>query len=349
MEVNSVNSRGGRDAAARDSARLFLLVHEALVAAGIDTAAVYRRCGFAPDDVEGVDSRTPHDRQAAFWTAVETVTGDPDVGARVAPHLPPYGGDILSYLLLSSHTLGDGLRRAIAYQRLISDVWRMRIECAGDSARLALTATTLAVPAQRHTETCAVYGLVDLLARVSDGGFRPERIALRQPAPRDPAIYRDLLGCPLDFGAVQTRIAFPARLLRQPSVHHAPELCALHERVARTALETLECRDAAHRVRAEVRRRLEGGPPSLGEVARSLGYGRGELRRALEKAGTGYREIVDDCRRREACRLLADCDEPVSRVVQRAGFSEPSPFYRAFRRWTGTTPVRWRRDRRPRS
>lgn len=342
MEVNSVNFDEGTDAAGRDSARLFLLAHRALVAAGIDTAAVYRRCGFTPDSLAGADSRTPHDRQAVFWEAVEAVAGDPDIGVRIAPHLPPYGGDIFSYLFLSSRTFGDGLRRAIVYQRLVSDVWQMQIEHEDDAAAVVLTATTLPVPAQRHTETCALHGLLDLFARVTDGAFHADRLSLCQPRPRDPAPYRALFGCPLEFGAARTRVTFPARLLRQPSAYYAPQLCAVHERMAQQALEELECRDTVHRVRVEVTRRLETGPPRLGDVARALGRDRRELRQTLEKAGTGYRGIVDGCRRRLACRLLAETDEPIGRVVHRAGFSEPSPFYRAFRRWTGTSPMRWR-------
>lgn len=347
MDVNKVNSPKGTEAAGRDSGRLFLLAHHALLSAGIDTAAVYRRCGFTPDDIAGADSRIPHDRQAVFWEAVEAVAGDPDVGVRIAPHLPPYGGDILSYLFLSSRTFGDGLRRAIVYQRLISDIWQMQIERTGDAAVVALTATTLTLPAQRHTETCVVHGLLDLFQRVTDGAFRARHLSLCQPPPQDSASYRDLFGCPLDFGAPRARVAFPAELLHQASAHHAPELCDLHERLAREALKELEYRDIVHRVRTEVARRLETGPPRLAEVAQALGRDRRELRQTLEKAGTGYRDIVDGCRRRLACRLLAETDVPIGRVVHRAGFSEPSPFYRAFRRWTGTSPLRWRRQQRP--
>ena len=44
----------------------------------------------------------------------------------------------------------------------------------------------------------------------------------------------------------------------------------------------------------------------------------------------------------EARRLLADTEEPIDNIVYLTGFSEPSTFYRAFKRWSGMTPVQYR-------
>ena len=47
-----------------------------------------------------------------------------------------------------------------------------------------------------------------------------------------------------------------------------------------------------------------------------------------------------------ARRLLAHSEEPIENIVYLTGFSEPSTFYRAFRRWAGMTPLQYREQRR---
>ena len=49
------------------------------------------------------------------------------------------------------------------------------------------------------------------------------------------------------------------------------------------------------------------------------------------------------CIRDRAKRLLAGTDESIDEIVYLTGFSEPSTFYRAFKRWVGMTPIEYRK------
>ena len=42
-------------------------------------------------------------------------------------------------------------------------------------------------------------------------------------------------------------------------------------------------------------------------------------------------------------RLLAGTEESIDEIVYLTGFSEPSTFYRAFKRWVGMTPIEYRK------
>ena len=53
--------------------------------------------------------------------------------------------------------------------------------------------------------------------------------------------------------------------------------------------------------------------------------------------------LLDDLRRQLATRYLADPKIGISEVAYLLGYSEPSPFHRAFKRWTGRTPAEARR------
>jgi AraC-like DNA-binding protein len=67
------------------------------------------------------------------------------------------------------------------------------------------------------------------------------------------------------------------------------------------------------------------------------------LQRRLERAGTTFNAVCDELRRDAALEHLRNPRVPIKEAAFLLGFSEPSTFYRAFRRWTGDTPANFRR------
>jgi AraC-like DNA-binding protein len=62
------------------------------------------------------------------------------------------------------------------------------------------------------------------------------------------------------------------------------------------------------------------------------------LQRRLAGEGLSFDGVLDELRRELALRHLADRRVAIAEVAYLLGFSEPSAFHRAFKRWTGTTP-----------
>ncbi|WP_290883145.1 helix-turn-helix transcriptional regulator [Fischerella sp.] len=63
-----------------------------------------------------------------------------------------------------------------------------------------------------------------------------------------------------------------------------------------------------------------------------------QLQRELQAEGTSYQQLLDETRKELALRHLQNLDTPIHDVAFLLGFSEPSAFHRAFKRWTGQTP-----------
>jgi AraC-like DNA-binding protein len=95
-------------------------------------------------------------------------------------------------------------------------------------------------------------------------------------------------------------------------------------------------------VRGVVVTRLAHGVPDVDAVARQVSVSPRTLQRRLAAEGMSYQQIVDDVRRDAAGRLLADPSLAVSQVGYLLGFSEPSAFHRAFKRWHDSTPQEYR-------
>ena len=80
-------------------------------------------------------------------------------------------------------------------------------------------------------------------------------------------------------------------------------------------------------------------------VAQRLGVSARSLRRRLREEGSSYADLADAAAADVARRLLGEHDASIDDIAQRLGFSEPSAFYRAFKRWTGQTPRQFRAAR----
>lgn len=78
------------------------------------------------------------------------------------------------------------------------------------------------------------------------------------------------------------------------------------------------------------------------DVAGQLGISVRNLQRRLKALGTSYQVLLDECRQILAMKLIRDEAVPLYEIAYMVGYAEPSAFYKAFRRWTGSTPGDYR-------
>lgn len=332
----------------RDSGQLLQIVHEALVKAGMDVNAIYSRLGYNAEALPLRQMRTPHQLQAFFWETVEAVTHDPDIGLHLCPHAPVFRGEVMEYLMLSSATFGEGMSRALKYLRLVSDALNMRLVHDELGVRAVVKGTAMEAPQLRHTEIMVAHQVIRFGQTVTEGRYAPKRVRLSCSRRAPQAEYDAIFGCPVEFEGSESEIWFDERLLEYRSPRSSPELLQLHEEHAEKRLTTLKRQDLIEKIRAVFAQRLELDRCDLEEVAKELEIAPRRLRFELSRAGTSFSQVLADFRFALARKLLARTQEPVENIVYLTGFSEPSTFYRAFKRWSGMTPVQYRESKRRR-
>jgi AraC-like DNA-binding protein len=122
-----------------------------------------------------------------------------------------------------------------------------------------------------------------------------------------------------------------------------PGLCAILDEHALKLLEELPpLGSLGDRVRDLLARQLSGGDTSAETTALSLKMSVRTLHRRLSAEGTSHKKLLEELRRKLAASYLRDGGLAISEITYLLGFSEPSAFHRAFRRWTGKTPMQFR-------
>lgn len=154
--------------------------------------------------------------------------------------------------------------------------------------------------------------------------------------------YRAAFGPRLRFNQRQNSVAFDPAVLDLKLLSHDP----LGYTAARTRAESalaarLRRSDMAERVRQHLLAAFPG-KPSVIDTARSMGLSDRSLRRQLALLGVTHGDLVQECEQLMAQRLLSEGRLTLAEIADALGFSSASSFHRAFKRWTGLTPLDWR-------
>lgn len=308
--------------------------------AGIDSAAAMN-----------VDARVPGSRVERLWAFAVNRTGDSLIGLHMAEAYSPGALDILGYVILSCATVGDVLDRLSRYARLLNDGMRIDVVRDGGAAWCRCTYVErmnnylLRNPDQAIDTTWAA--LARELRRLTAKPLVASEIWFRHKAPSasEANEYVRIFGARVRFGMTEDRFVVPTGHLGEPIRSANPGLLASFERHANRVMSKMEIQGSKSRQVAHVLAdRLKGTVPALSDIARELAMSDRNLQRALRKDGTSYQKVLDRVRRDLAISHLSQPGTSAAQVGFLLGFSEPSAFHRAFRRWTGSTPSAYRAD-----
>jgi AraC-like DNA-binding protein len=171
------------------------------------------------------------------------------------------------------------------------------------------------------------------------------RVDFRCAEPPEGADYRLFFGAPVQFSQPVSRLAFDRAVLKLPIVRTeqalkqflrgAPPIFSCG--TAMTPVSRLPCASGC-----ASRRRRPG--PRFSDLAAQMHMSASTLRHRLQGEGQSYAGIKDEIRRDRAIEMLLGSDAGVGEIAVQLGYSEPSAFHRAFRKWTTKSPAAFRRE-----
>ena len=306
--------------------------------------------GITAGELADRDARLPIDKLFGVFDEIVRRTGDEAFGLHIAEASRAVPDNALALAVHSSPTLGDAFRRASRYTRIVNDAAEVEIETRAERVHLRYR---IDHPGEPHRVGAqAALALLCLVGRQQVGArFRVVRAGFRQaaPGPAARAEFARVFDAPVAFGGPADELVAPSAVLDEPLPRADPALCAHLDRHLNRQLDGLLARTRPADLRARACRllgeRLTGGPPDIEWLADQLHMSTRSLQRRLREAGTSFQALLDALRRDLALRYLAQ-DLALAEVAFLVGFTEPSNFHRAFKRWTGMTPAE-ARQRRP--
>jgi AraC-like DNA-binding protein len=303
---------------------------------------ILERFGLDPSALAEPDSHIACQKVVDVFEHCSDLLGDPLFGLRLAE---AQDGDVfgcVAALCRAAPDMRAALTCLVDYIPLVhSPEAVLELVEHGDEAELRWAASTdLGFNDQANYQ--AILLILKLLEMVSDERFVPTWVNLTADArPADiPEITR-LIGAPARVRATQNAIGFPAATLNQ-RIASADRLIyrLLGGYLAR--LRIINRVNIVERTQSYVDGALPTGTCDVAHCAEKLGLSVRSLQGRLLARGASFSDIVEARRAQLARIYLRQTRMPLDEIAERLGYAEQTSFGRAFRRWTGMTPRRFR-------
>lgn len=318
---------------------------DAAAAHGVEPEALYRAIGLDAAVLEGPDNRIPFAQLVALYERAAEMTGDDDFGLHVGERVDPKLFDVLGYMVVNSPTMGEALNRLVRYHSIWSEGAFFNLDLGNTETSLTYEyAEEQRDDACRHDCEMTLSIAVSFARRVTGVDWTPREVSFRHPRPKSIAEHERIFRAPIRFNRPSNELIFDSSLLALPMTKADPELCAILDRHAQELLaKSTRPGGLVNQVRHLLGEALNGGDARLETISQKLGLSVRTLQRRLREEGTSHQDLLDEMRSELSRRYLQESELAICEVAYLLGFSEPSAFHRAFRRWTGITPKEFRR------
>lgn len=248
---------------------------------------------------------------------------------------------LVGLLVKYSPDVETALRSLAAYFHLHARGAGASLEVHGDVASLAYEIHEARSVATDQIGDGALAFEFNIMAGLCGPDWRPLEVRFAHRKPDDVTPWRRFFRAPLIFDAEQYALVFSAHWLNCRLPGNDPAL----RRLLLRQVELLEARhseDLPEVVRSVLRTALLTGHGRADQVAALLSMHSRTLHRRLGAFGTSFQHLVDAASLEIAQQMLESSTLDVRQIAAALGYADSSAFTRAFRRWSGTTPARWR-------
>lgn len=269
---------------------------------------------------------------------------EPALGLILGQRLNVSTHGILGYAVLASANLGKALQFALRYYRVLGLAFDLELVEQGACTELRAV-ETLPMGMQSCFAAEGLLSSMHTIVRFLLGDdMRGLAVGFAHAPPPHAARYPEVFGVPVQFEQAYHWMRLPSHYLQRPMALANPATVQMCERQCEALLASLDVQDE---LLTRVRRLLLAHPgdfPDLDGAAQALHTSARSLRRHLAQLGTSYQQVLDDVRRRLALQYLSSTHLPLFEIAHLLGYSDPSNFRRAFRKWTGKLPSEYRHE-----
>lgn len=328
------------------SARIGAVIVRAAAARGVPPGKLRDITGFDAALAADPDARISLALEAQLWHEAARITADPLFGLHAAELIEPGAFDVLEYAVRTAPTLREAYGRLARYNRIEHDAAVFSVHHAPPTTRIEHAFPGASQEPSRHAVEFTFASHIVIGSQMIGRAFHPRAVEFRHGPAAALEMYEQVFGVAPSFDLPVNAMTWDDAILDAP-VAADPALSSI---LTRHADAVLAARPATSKtwsdaVHDHLSRKLGSDEVTLASMARQLKLSPRSLQRRLSDEHTSFDEILDDLRQALAMRYLADPALTVTEIAYLLGYSEPSPFHRAVRRWTGSTPNVLRRAR----
>jgi len=319
-----------------------VLIAKALQRYGCDYIALFKEAGMDPAKMHDAHARYSFAKITHLWQLAGKASKDPLFGLVAASFWHPTTLHALGYSWLASTNLKEALERLVRYVRIVNTHAEFIFEEFDDSYRLIMSRRKhVHVQLQPAIEANdAGFALLYRMCKTSCGkDFLPLRYEMQRPEPENLSRFKKFFGVPIIFGSELNITYFQKSTVEKNLVTANPDLTRVNDKVMADYLASLDTNNIDMLVKAKVLDCLASGRVSEEFIAQSINMSTRSLQRRLKGNETSFKQLLDETRKELAAQYIENQEIAINEITYLLGFSEPSNFSRAFKRWNGLSPT----------
>jgi AraC-like DNA-binding protein len=310
------------------------------IAEGISQAAL-KQLPTPHDALDGIQA-VPADHFFELHEILDKELG-PGFSIRVGQQMKIEDYGVLGLSWRTCSWAGEIFERSERYFKLLSNTYVFKVEKEGDFSVIHL----LREPHRRGLELsneATLSATVVVLQAMTETAISPTQVTFKHSPPADLSSYSSAFRCPVLFNQTGYAITYYTSDLETRTAKADASINKfLVERVEEeTHGLVISANQVAIDVEKLIKDALPSGIPSIHKVGEHMGMSNRTLARRLNENGITFRDLIQKTQEGVARDLLRNTGRSISEIAFETGFSEQSTFSRAFKRWTGLSPVTFR-------
>lgn len=311
---------------------------KAAVFRGLDRDKLLLEAGITPELLKNNKSRLPAATYASFSHLIGEQLQD-EFGGFMDTPCKPGTYEMMCHACINCPTLEAFLLRGIKFYGLVTDSIHLELSKNDKEAQYLLNTH----PGTEDPENFLAFVLLGIVHRLSswviDQPLILKSVSFTHSRPETANEYNFLFKAPIKFNQPVNSLNFSTNYLEM-AVKQSDQ--TLQNFLSKPELQLMGVSSSDNSLVVKVKRLIKDKVstefPEFETIAEHLHSTTVTLRRRLREEGSSYQQIKDDLRRDTAIFNLAKGSMSIEQVAESVGFSEPTSFFRAFKRWTGVTP-----------
>ncbi len=322
---------------------MFNLLKSMLEESGIPPALMVLGTGLKASDLAQTDTLVTFPQALKIVDNALELAPTSGLGLAIAKRMNFTDWGTFGYAVTSCATLGDALKIGVRYSSIATRLTENSFSIT--DAELSLSSNTL----QSVGNSLPFFieedlgGVINVMYKNLGVDVRPKEVHLSYSAPKYAEQYSEHFRCPVTFNSFANQIIWDRSLLEFPLPTHNPVTAEHAIQLCEKQLFDLTEEGNIERKVRSLLIQASGKFAAIGSIASQLEMSESTLRRVLKVENTSYQKILEQMKKKKSIEYLTTSSLPIDDISFLVGFSDTSNFRRAFKKWTGESPIAYRK------
>ncbi len=292
--------------------------------------------------IKDPDGWIPMASYVRLWELAIDATGDPALALHLRKKTGMRSIHFVVQLAMHCSTLVEALLHFNKYSSLLSETDKIELSDNGDLIKITYTNTS-SNQVRWLPEHNFSFG-IELGRSLVSGSYDPVSVRFQHADPGYKEVYDEVFRAPVLFQQPENTLILQKKDLLKPITARDPYLQKVLTKYADLSMsKTHKPESLQEKIKNYIITNLPNGETSLETAASIMNMARSTLYRQLKTEGTSFRDLLIETRQELAKKHLSN-GMTNSQVAYLIGFSEPSAFQRAFKRWYNVSPGEYRKS-----